>query len=224
MSEKQKLKFALIFPLAFLLVMWLVYFIFWWFDAEMSLIGIAPLKPKGLIGILFSPFAHGGISHITSNSMSFIILSTALFYFYRLIAYRVFLINWIISGVLLWVGGRESIHIGASGVVYGLAFFLFFSGVFRRDKKLSAVSMVVVFLYGSMIWGMMPQNTNISWEGHLFGAIAGFVLAWYYRKNPVDFVMENDGSSVSVTWGQYQGFEYDYVEKEEEKEDASLKN
>lgn len=84
--------------------------------------------------------------------------------------------------------------------------------------------MIVVFFYGSMIWGMMPQQTNISWEGHLFGAIAGLSLAWYYRKKPVDFVLENDGTSVSVTWGQYDGFEYDYVEKEGEKEDASFNN
>ncbi len=224
MSEKQKLKFALIFPLAFLLLMWMVYFVFWWLDAEMGLIGIAPQKLKGVIGIVFSPFAHGSISHITSNSVSFIILSAGLFYFYRLIAYRVFLINWLISGILLWIGGRGSVHIGASGIVYGLAFFLFFSGVFRRDKKLSAISMIVVFFYGSMIWGMMPQQTNISWEGHLFGAIAGLSLAWYYRKKPVDFVLENDGTSVSVTWGQYDGFEYDYVEKEGEKEDASFNN
>ncbi len=224
MSEKQKLKFALVFPITFIVGMWLVYFIFWWLNLEMSIIGVAPQKLKGVIGILFSPFAHGSIAHITSNTVSFMILSLALFYFYRLIAYRVFLINWLISGVLLWIGGRGSVHIGASGIVYGLAFFLFFSGVFRRDKKLGAISMIVVFLYGSMIWGMMPQQTNISWEGHLFGAIAGLSLAWYYRKKPVDFVLVEDGTSVSVSWGQYNDFEYDYIEQssEEEKEDASI--
>ena len=222
MSEKRKIKFALLFPLSYLALIWFVYFIFWTLDLEMSLIGIAPQKAQGLIGILLSPFAHGGIKHIVSNSVSFIALSAALFYFYRLIAYRVFFLNWFISGLLLWIGGRDSIHIGASGLVYGLAFFLFFSGVLRRDKKLGAISMIVVFLYGSMVWGMFPQQNNISWEGHLFGALSGLSLAWYYRKNPIDFTPEIDGGSVSVTWGQYNEFEYEYIEDEPENTDPSI--
>jgi len=214
MYEKRKLKLALIFPIIFLSVMWITFGAFSVLGFSMRSIGIAPQKIVGLWGIILSPFAHGNISHIVSNSFSFLVLSTALFYFYRLIAYRVFFLNWLISGVLLWLGGRESIHIGASGIIYGLAFFLFFSGVFRRDKQLSALSLIVVFLYGSMIWGMLPQNTNISWEGHLYGALSGLSLAWYYQKNPVDFTPEQDGSSVSVTWGQYHDFEYDYIEDE----------
>lgn len=216
MSEKRKIKFALLFPLSYLVLIWLVYLVFWFLDMEMSTIGIAPQKAKGIIGILLSPFAHGSINHLVSNSVSFAALSVALFYFYRLIAYRVFLFNWFISGLLLWIGGRESIHIGASGLVYGLAFFIFFSGVLRRDKKLSAISMIVVFLYGSMVWGMVPQQNNISWEGHLFGALSGLSIAWYYRKNPIDFIAEADGGSVSVTWGQFNAYEYEYIEDEPE--------
>jgi len=113
------------------------------------------------------------------------------------------------------LGGRESIHIGASGLVYGLAFFLAFSGFFRKDRALGIIAFIVVFLYGSMVWGMLPQNGNISWEGHLFGAISGISLAWYFRKHPVDFIVATDGSSVSVTWGQYNHYEYEYQEEEE---------
>lgn len=226
-TEKRKIIHALIFPLLFLLVMWINYGVFAILNIDMGIIGIKPMSFSGLHGIIGSPFAHGSLKHITSNSISFIILSAALFYFYRLIAYRVFFINWFISGLLLWLGGRESIHIGASGLVYGLAFFLFFSGIFRKNKPLGALSMIVVFLYGSMLWGVLPQGGNISWEGHLFGAISGLALAWYYRKNPVDFIPEEDGSSVSVTWGQYNNFEYEYIEEEsiddQQSEDAYWK-
>jgi membrane associated rhomboid family serine protease len=218
MTEKRKIVHALVFPLFFLLLMWINYLVFWILDLDMSLIGISPTKSHGLLGILLSPFAHGGWNHLIANSISFIILGTLLFYFYRLVAYPVFFINWFISGVLLWIGGRTNIHIGASGLVYGLAFFIFFSGVFRKDKRLGALSMIVVFLYGSMVWGMVPQVGNISWEGHLFGALSGISLAWYYRKNPIDFIPEPDGSSVSVTWGQFNDMAYHYVEDDDEPE------
>jgi len=190
-------------------------------NIDPALIGIFPQKAAGLPGIILSPFTHGNLAHIASNSISFIILSGLLFYFYRLIAYRVFFLTWLISGVLLWIGGRETYHIGASGIVYGLAFFILFSGIFRKDKKLGALSLVVVFLYGSMIWGMLPQNTNISWEGHLFGALSGISMAWYFRNHPIDFIPEDDGSSVSVTWGRFNSYEYQYIEEEDTDEEPS---
>lgn len=218
MSEKQKISHALVIPLLFLMVMWFTYVAFIFSHKNMGIIGIKPLSWEGLPGILLSIFAHGSWSHLISNSFSFLVLTTALFYFYRLIAYPVFFINWIVSGVLLWLGGRESVHIGASGLVYSLAFFLFFSGIFRKDKRLGALSMIVVFMYGSMVWGIVPQGGNISWEGHLFGALSGISLAWYYRKRPIDFVPVSDGSSVSVTWGQFDQYAYEYIEEEEDEE------
>jgi len=213
MTEKRKLYHALVFPIFFLLLMWVNYLVFWMLDFDMAVIGIAPNKIQGLVGVICSPFAHGSWSHLASNSVSFLILAGLLFYFYRLVAYPVFFMNWLISGVLLWIGGCTSVHIGASGLVYGLAFFVFFSGVFRKDKRLGALSMIVVLLYGSMVWGMVPQGGNISWEGHLFGAVSGISLAWYYRKNPINFIPEPDGSSVSVTWGRFNDMEYHYLEE-----------
>ncbi len=217
MTEKRKIVHALYLPILVLLSMWVTYLSFWLLDANMSIIGVVPQQIRGIPGILLSPFAHGSWSHLVSNSISFLVLGTLLFYFYRLIAYRVFFINWLLAGILLWIGGRDSVHIGASGVVYGLAFFIFFSGVFRHDKRLAAISMIVVLLYGGMVWGMIPQGGNISWEGHLYGALSGISLSWYYRKKPIDFFATIDGSSVSVTWGQYNEFEYHFVEDEEEK-------
>jgi membrane associated rhomboid family serine protease len=216
MNEKHKLIHSLLFPVTFLVIIWLVWIVFNLLGYDMSVLGIKPLKLSGLPGIILSPFGHGGFGHLFANSTSFLVLAVFLFYFYRLIAYKVFFINWVISGSLLWLGGRESIHIGVSGLVYGLAFFLAFSGFFRKDRALSIISFIVVFLYGSMIWGMVPQNGNISWEGHLFGAISGISLAWHFRKHPIDFVAMPDGSSVSVTWGQLNQYEYAYLEEEED--------
>ncbi len=216
LNEKRRLAHAVWFPVLFLIVMWVFYTTFNLLNYRMAIIGIKPLELQGLHGIILSPFAHADLKHIFSNTVSFAVLSFFLFYFYRLIAYRVFFLNWVISGILLWIGGRESTHIGASGIVYGLAFFLFFSGVIRKSKGLGAISLVVVFLYGSIVWGMLPQNTGISWEGHLFGAVSGFFLAWYYRKKPLNFTPAPDGSSVSVTWGNQYDYVYEYHEYEDD--------
>lgn len=215
MNEKRKIFHAIIFPLLFLIAMWINYAVFYLLEGDMGNIGIKPLELTGIHGIVLSPFAHGSLKHISSNSVSFFVLTTALFYFYRLVAYRVFLLNWAISGLLLWIGGRESTHIGASGIVYGLAFFIFFSGTLRRSKPLAALSMIVVFLYGGMVWGILPQGGNISWDGHLFGAFSGLALAWYYRKNPVDFIPSEDGSSISVTYGSSFDYEYEYIDEDD---------
>jgi membrane associated rhomboid family serine protease len=114
-----------------------------------------------------------------------LVLGSALFYFYRDIAPRILILIWLFTGFWVWVGARESYHIGASGVVYGLAAFILVSGILRRHTGLMAMALVVVFLYGSLIWGIFPEffpNENISWESHLFGLIAGISLAFYYRK------------------------------------------
>ncbi len=152
---------------------------------EISLhsLGIFPRTVNGFIGIVFSPFIHGDFKHLISNSIPLLVMGTGIIYFYRSLSYRVFLIVWVISGVGVWLIGRPSYHIGASGIVYGLASFLFFSGVIRRDPRLAAISLVIVFLYGSMIWGVLPIWPTMSWEGHLFGGISGVLCAIIYRDH-----------------------------------------
>ena len=152
-----------------------------------AFLGIYPLKVQGLIGIITSVFVHGDLGHIASNSLPILVLGMMLFYFYRKIALPVFVWIWLISGLWLWVGGRNDVylpnyHIGASTLIYGLATFLFFSGVFRKHLQLMVVSALVLFLYGGIIWGIFPINLEMSWEGHLFGAIAGVMVAYNYRK------------------------------------------
>jgi len=165
---------------------WLVFALEAYNHWHLSPLGVLPRTAAGLPGIVSSVFIHGDITHIASNSLPLLVLGLMLFYFYRKIAIPVFVWIWLMSGIWLWIGGRNNAehptyHIGASTLIYGLATFLFFSGVFRKHLQLMAVSAVVVFLYGSILWGIFPLKTEISWEGHLFGAIAGVMVAFNYR-------------------------------------------
>ena len=90
---------------------------------------------------------------------------------------------WLFTGFWVWLAARDSSHIGASGLIYGFVCFLFFSGLLRKDTRLMAVSLLVTFLYGSMVWGILPVDQSISWESHLFGSIAGIFCAYYYRAD-----------------------------------------
>ncbi len=186
-QEKRKFLVALIIPVSLLITMWFIKVIEYSFGINFANFGNYPLDTKGLQGILLMPFLHGSWEHLMANSVSFLVLSWALFYFYSNVSARVLLGIWILSGIWVWFGGRPSWHIGASGVVYGLSSFLFFSGVIRKDSRLAALSLIVAFLYGSLIWGVFPdffpKEKHISWEGHLGGAIAGIIMAIYYRNS-----------------------------------------
>jgi len=163
--------------------MWLVKITELLFEADFSILGIYPLTLRGLPGILLSPFIHADFRHLFNNSLPLFLLSLSLFYFYSEIALKIFSLTLIITGILVWLGGREAWHIGASGVVYGLASFLFFSGIIRKYFRLVALSLVIVFLYGQMVWGIFPGiHENISWESHMLGFVSGIVLAIIYRK------------------------------------------
>ncbi|MBG0859451.1 MAG: rhomboid family intramembrane serine protease [Bacteroidales bacterium] len=180
---RKKLFLSLIIPGTFIFFMWLVRIIEVLFEIDLSFLGIYPLKIRGLPGILFSPFVHADYQHLFNNSLPLLLLSAALFYFYSEVALRVFLWTYILTGILVWFGGREAWHIGASGLVYGLASFLFFSGIIRKYFRLVALSLLVVFLYGEMVWGLFPGiYKNISWESHMLGFFSGIVLAVWFRK------------------------------------------
>jgi len=178
---------SLFYPFWFLLVMWVVFLLQQNSSFNFSVFGILPRETIGLLGIMTSVFIHGDLGHIASNSIPLLVLGMMLFYFYKKIAKAAFIWIWLISGIWLWIGGRNNAdypvyHIGASTLIYGLATFLFFSGVFRKHLRLMVVSALVVFLYGSIMWGIFPFKTEISWEGHLFGAVAGVLVAFNYRK------------------------------------------
>lgn len=184
-TEKEKLIHALFFPMVLLVLMWITRLIEYGFGVDFSQFGIHPLHADGLPGIILAPFIHGGFKHLLANTFPFLILAVALFYFYHDIGLKVLVFIWLMSGIWVWFGGRQAYHIGVSGVIYGLAAFLFLSGVLRKNTQLAALSLIVVFLYGGMIWGIFPEffpKENISWESHLGGLFAGMVIAIYYRK------------------------------------------
>ncbi|HNW89299.1 MAG TPA: rhomboid family intramembrane serine protease [Bacteroidales bacterium] len=185
-NEFAKLKASMIFPFAVIAVMWLVKIVEFVTQSDFSEFGILPLTKIGLLGIFTAPFIHADFGHLMGNTIPMFVTLSIIFYFYREIAFNVFFLVWLFTDVWVWTFARgDSVHIGASGLVYGFVSFLFLSGFIRRTARLMAVSLLVVFLYGGFFWGMFPDffpKRNISWESHLMGAIAGFVMAFYYRK------------------------------------------
>lgn len=162
---------------------WLVYFIEIKFGYNFNSYGIFPRTFKGLRGVIFSPFIHSGAKHLFSNSIPLAVMLSCLYYFYYKIAHKVLFFGVILTGLLTWVIARDSYHIGASGVIYFLTSFVFFSGVFRKYYRLVAVSLIVVFLYGGTIWYILPVENGISWEGHLAGFSTGLIFSILFRKN-----------------------------------------
>jgi len=184
-SEKKKLYYSLFFPGVFLIIIWTIALAEYLLDVRFVQYGLYPRSWEGAIGILTSPLIHADVNHLFANSVPLFVLGASLFYFYRSIALRVFILIYLFSNIWVWGMGREAYHIGASGLVYGLAAFLFVSGVIRREPRLMAISMFVAFMYGSFIWGIFPElfpEKNISWEGHLMGMLAGVIFAFYFRK------------------------------------------
>lgn len=180
-EDHKRFMYSLIFPVFFLIIIWLIKVAEILLIIDFTFLGIFPLKTKGLVGIITAPLIHSDIEHLIANSVPILILGTGLFYFYNKIAYKVFFLSYFIANTWIWLGARQAYHIGASGLIYSFASFLFVSGVIRKNIRLMAISLLVVFFYGSMIWGVLPLQPHISWESHLMGAIAGLVLAIYYK-------------------------------------------
>jgi membrane associated rhomboid family serine protease len=180
---RKKMLLSMIIPGIFVSLMWLVKITEVLFEFNLSGFGIYPLTAKGLEGIILSPFIHADFNHLFNNSLPLFFLATALFYFYSEVAVKVFVWTYFLTGLFVWLAGREAWHIGASGLVYGLASFLFFSGILRKHFRLIALSLLIVFLYGSMVWGIFPGiYKNVSWESHMLGFFSGVMLALWYRK------------------------------------------
>lgn len=182
--EKKRLYYALFFPAIFTIIIILVFLFEHGMDLDFSKYGIVPRETSKLPYILTAPFIHADIGHLLNNAVAFFVLTLSLYYFYSAIANYVLLFSYIFSGLLLWVIGREGTHIGASGIIFSISFFLFFSGVLRKYIPLIAVSLIVVFLYGNNVWHLFPWTTNdpVSWEGHLAGGFVGLILAFVYRN------------------------------------------
>ena len=196
MSKQEEFKYStgvVGYPIAFVLLIWIVFWFEVRFNYSFNGFGVYPRTLEGLRGILFSPFIHSDIEHLYHNSIPLFVLSMALFYFYKPISWIVLGYGILLSGFLTWCIGRPANHIGASGLIYVLMSFILFKGIFAKHYRLIALSLLVVFLYGSMIWYVFPIKENMSWEGHLSGLIVGLFFALFFRKSiakPVRYYWE----------------------------------
>tara|TARA_R110002049_G_C9135286_1_gene559242 strand:+ start:892 stop:1566 length:675 start_codon:yes stop_codon:yes gene_type:complete len=172
-------------PIFYVLSIWFIYWVEIYFNFNFNKFGVFPRDLVGLRGVFFMHFIHNDTSHLFNNSVPLFVLLLSLFYFYKSSAYKVLFFGGIISGFLTWCIARDSYHIGASGIVYLLFSFVFFSGIIRKHYRLVALSLIIIFLYGSMIWYVLPIKDGMSWEGHLSGFLVGFFYAIYFRNKGI---------------------------------------
>ena len=168
--ENKKISFnVFIFPLFISIIMALIKMIELKYGYSLSKYGVLPKDIQSLAGIISAPFIHSSTQHLFNNLIPLFFLLSAMIHFYDKLAYYIYILIHILAGLLLWFIGREVYHIGASGIVYGLATFMFFSGIFRKNIQLLSFSLLITFLYGSMVWGIFPETVKpgISWEADI---------------------------------------------------------
>ena len=188
MKDESQLKISksiFFIPILYVFSIWFIYWIEIYFSFNFNKYGVLPRDIVGLRGVFFTHFIHSDANHLFNNSVPLFVLLLSLFYFYRDIAYKVIIFGGMLSGFLTWSIARESYHIGASGVVYLLFSFVFFSGIIRKHYRLVALSLIIIFLYGSMIWYVLPIKDGMSWEGHLSGFSVGLIFAVFYRNKGI---------------------------------------
>ena len=180
-NERRKVMFSAIFSVTLIATLWIIKIYEWFFSLDLHAFALKPRTLSGLPGIVTEPLLHGDWGHLFSNSVPLFLLLMATLYFYRGIGLRVLGYIWLFTGIGVWLFARDNYHIGASGIVYGLATFLAISGILRHDSRLMSISLLIIFLYGGMIWGVLPLFHHVSWESHLMGSLAGVFCAYRYR-------------------------------------------
>lgn len=185
--QEENTSFALSFlpGTLFVALLWLISLLSYLTDATLTWLGVFPRNFFGLIGIFTGPLIHGDLIHLLSNTFPFVLLSGFILFQQRKKGADVIILVYLLSGLLTWFIGRQAYHIGASGVIYGMASYLLFKGFIGRDRGALAVSLAILFLYSGLFYGLFPGEERVSWEGHLGGLIAGFVAALTYGSNPV---------------------------------------
>lgn len=183
-SRRAHRNFALALKIALAIAgaLWFITIADTYLGLELGRFGLRPRTLEGLLGVLTVPLLHGSREHMFSNTAPLIVSLTTILYLYPNASVRVIPVIWLGSGLLAWMIGRPSLHVGASGFVYGLLAFVFVSGMIRQDMRSIAVSLLVWFLYGSMVWGVLPIRPRMSWELHLAGAVLGVAMAMVYRN------------------------------------------
>ena len=206
-QENARIIYSALWPVLFVALLWLVKFteINW----QISLVeyGLKPRDWVGIRGIFLAPLIHGDFKHLFNNSLPLLILGWSVFYFYREISFKLILWIVVMGGLWTWISARPSFHIGASGLLYGLFSFVMVSGFIRRNTQLMAISFLVAFVYGSLVWGILPIDYKISWESHFWGFLSGIVLAVYYRKKGLQkkvYLWEDEDEEEDGYWNQPQ--------------------
>jgi membrane associated rhomboid family serine protease len=184
-SQKAQKNFSLAIKLtvAFIALMWSVFLIDLLTGLELFRFGLRPREGIGLLGLVTTPLLHGSLGHIASNTVPLFIGGVAVLFLYPNSALRALPLMYVGSAGLAWLFGRSSLHIGASGLVYGILAYVFVSGILRRDLRSVGVSLLIWFLYGSMLWGALPANPETSWELHASGLVIGVILAVVFRHH-----------------------------------------
>ena len=176
-----RLRIAFAISLSFALLLWAVKLVEYFGVLDFTRFGIYPRRADGLAGVLFSPFIHGSFVHLFANTTPIIVIGTMLLYGYPRATKVLLPIVYLGSGVAVWLFAREAYHIGASGLAFGMLFFVLTVGILRWDRRAIALSLVVFFLYGGMIWGVLPVARDVSFESHMSGALIGIVLAFLLK-------------------------------------------
>jgi len=183
-SERARANFRLAVRIAlgFVALIWVIQLLDWGLDLGTEDFGVRPRQLAGLPGILFAPLVHGGFAHLIANSPPLLVLGTAMLYLYPSAARSVLPAVYLGPGVAVWIFARGGVHVGASGLVYGLVSYIFVAGLIRRDRRAIAASLLVCFMYGALVWGVLPIERGVSWETHLAAALIGMVLAIALRR------------------------------------------
>ena len=183
-SERARANFRLAVKIAFgfVALTWVIELLNWGLDLGPEDFGVRPRQLAGLLGIFFAPLMHGGFGHLIANSVPLLVLGTAMLYLYPNSALRVLPAIYLGPGIAVWLFARGGAHIGASGLVYGLVSYIFVAGLIRRDRRAIASSLLVSFMYGALVWGLLPIERGVSWETHLAAALIGLVLAIALRR------------------------------------------
>lgn len=182
-AENERFAYSFLPGMLFVGLIWLIALLVYLSDVQLTWLGVRPREFFGLVGVVAGPLIHSDLVHLLSNSFPLVLLSGFILFLHRTVALRVFVLVYLLSGLITWFIGRNAYHVGASGVVYGLAGFLLFNGILRRDRAGLAVSLAILFLYSGLFYGLFPAEERISWEGHLGGLVAGLVSALLYGES-----------------------------------------
>ncbi|MEO8304544.1 MAG: rhomboid family intramembrane serine protease [Betaproteobacteria bacterium] len=183
-SQRATANFRLAVKLAlgFVALVWLIQLSNWALDLGPGELGVRPREWSGLLGVLVAPLMHGGFEHLLANTPPLVVLGATMLYLYPQSSTRVLPAVYVGPGIAVWLFGRSSLHLGASGLVYGLASYILIAGVIRRDRRAIAASLLVCFMYGTLVWGVFPIQSGVSWETHLAAAVIGVAMAIALRR------------------------------------------